>query len=174
MTSTPSHHDDALAAYLGDHLAGARTAIELAERCASTGPDDGIGRSLSRFVDEVREDESALRSLAEALDVEPPLTRRAAGLAGMLGVAARDILPDDDPALRRLEDVEALCVGVWGKRLLWSTLLRLDDPRLERFELARLAERADEQERELLRLRELAIGDVFDLPERAVETETIA
>jgi hypothetical protein len=165
---------NALATYLGDHLAGARTAIELAERCTSTVPDDEIGRSLSRFVDRVREDESELRSLAEALDAGPPLTRRAAGLAGMLGVVARDILPDDDPALRRLEDVEALCVGVWGKRLLWSTLLQLDDPRLERFDLARLAERADEQERELLRLRNLAIRDVFDLPEHAVEAETTA
>jgi hypothetical protein len=56
-------------------------------------------------------------------------------------------------------DLEALAIGVWGKRLLWGTLSRLADvdKRLGELPLDDLIADAERQEVELLRLRQEVI-----------------
>ncbi len=80
------------------------------------------------------------------------------GIAAGVAAKVKDAVPGGAPS--DLEGLEALAVGVWGKRLLWGTLhtiaafhdgfraLPLDD----------LSEKAEDQERELVRLRQRAIA----------------
>ena len=102
-----------------------------------------------------------LRSLRTALDIlgegESVLTRSVGAMGGML-TWLRDAAPvGSAPTL--LEDLEALAIGVWGKRLLWGTLARVAayDPRLAVLDADRLAAQAETEEREILRLRSAEI-----------------
>jgi hypothetical protein len=93
----------------------------------------------------------------ESLDRDRSLIRRgldvATDLAGMAGELAATASPGP------FADLEMLAVGVWGKRLLWGTLLKLAevDERFRSLPLADLSDSADRQEIELLRLRNDAI-----------------
>ena len=65
-------------------------------------------------------------------------------------------------------DLEALAIGVWGKRLLWGALAMLAevDDRLARLPFPSLAERATDHERQILAFRrELLVPTL--LPGRA-------
>jgi hypothetical protein len=94
--------------------------------------------------------------------------KRVAGIALSLVAWGRDLLPSGArPTLA--EELEVLAMGVWGKRLLWGALARVaeSDPRFEDLDLEALTARAEDHERELLRLREDALVDAFGL--RAAE-----
>jgi hypothetical protein len=161
----PSDLDlDALRIYVGDHLAGARAGIEAAERCAD-GSDGELERHLRGFLDEVAEETAVLRTTLDRLGVTAPMSRQAAAKAGALAGVVRELLPGSYTAVNRLEDVEALCVGVWGKRLLWSTLIRVAaaDERLTDLPFDDLAERAERQERELMAWRQRAADEALGL-----------
>jgi hypothetical protein len=56
-------------------------------------------------------------------------------------------------------DLEALAIGVWGKRLLWGALIELSevDERIASLPLSDLSDQAERQEVELLRLRSESI-----------------
>ena len=155
---------DALRTYLGDHLAGARLGTETAERCAD-GSDGELERYLRGFLDQIAEETATLRSTLDLLEVSPPATRQALTKAGAVVNVVREALPGGYTPLRRLEDLEALCVGVWGKRLLWSTLIRVasTDGRLGAMPYAELAEHAERQERELLAWRDRAAADALGI-----------
>jgi hypothetical protein len=60
---------------------------------------------------------------------------------------------------RPFSDLEALAIGVWGKRLLWGALIELSviDERIAELPLDSLTEQAERQEVELLRLRSDAV-----------------
>jgi hypothetical protein len=86
---------------------------------------------------------------------------RAIGLSSSVVIWARNLLiPQPAPML--VEDLEALAVGIWGKRLLWGAIARRAgvDPRLADVPVERLAESAEQQEIEVLRLRDDAIAPV--------------
>ncbi|MGZ8631729.1 MAG: hypothetical protein ACXWZF_12310 [Actinomycetota bacterium] len=68
-----------------------------------------------------------------------------------------------EPVPSLLEDLEALAVGVWGKRLLWGATARkaAEDRRLVDIEIERLVEMAEAQEIELLRLRDAELDTLM-------------
>ena len=70
--------------------------------------------------------------------------------------------------LSRLMELEVLLLGVTGKLALWRALLQLtpDEPRLDRGELERLIERAAGQLQEVEALRERAVADALEPPDR--------
>jgi len=59
------------------------------------------------------------------------------------------------PSPRPFSDLEALAIGVWGKRLLWGALIELSDvdDRIAELPLHDLTEQAERQEVQLFRLR---------------------
>ena len=65
--------------------------------------------------------------------------------------------------LSRLEELEALSLGVEGKASLWKALRRThgDDPRLRDVDLAALLERAQSQRRRLERQRVRAADEAL-------------
>jgi hypothetical protein len=117
-----------LSIYLNDHLAGSTAGLELARRVA-----DGT------LADEIEEDRATLVDVMRRLDVD---TDEARQVIAWIGEKALRVKPGG-----RLHDLEALSLGVEGKRALWEALrhARADDPRLDGIDLAALSARAQSQ-----------------------------
>lgn len=157
--------DDArLRTYLNDHLAGASAAVWTLVRMAADHRDDELGAPLAELRDQISMDRDALRDAVGRLPAGESAWKRAVGAVGSLAGWARNLLPDSSrpsPA----EELEALAIGVWGKRLLWGTMTRVAerDRRFADLDVDELAERADAQEKELLRLRDRFLDETFGL-----------
>jgi hypothetical protein len=113
----------ALIAYLRDHLSGADMAIRVVHRLGSTNrstEDETLFRRLSK---EFEEDHSVVRTLLTHLRASGRSIKRAAGFASgaVLSVPAGG-QPGDLSLLRTLE---ALAIGVQGKRCMWRALQNL-------------------------------------------------
>lgn len=137
-----------LATYLNDHLAGSVTAVELLEyleRVRAGTPDAAFAAALRA---DILADRGELEVLMGRLGVTPSRPRKAAAWVAERMTELK--LRADDPsagALRRLEVVEAVSVGVEGKRLLWRALAEAAGaaPALRGTDYARLERRAEEQ-----------------------------
>jgi hypothetical protein len=156
--------DRSFAIYLRDHLAGAEAASQIVRRLRRHPDQASIGGSMERLGPQFEEERAVLRSVIRRIspDEQAGVTKQALGIAGGLLAWARQMaLPGRTPSL--VEDLEALAVGVWGKRLLWGALARAAarDERLIDIEVERLVKTAEAQEVELLRLRDEALS-TFD------------
>jgi uncharacterized membrane protein/carbon monoxide dehydrogenase subunit G len=129
-----------LAIYLNDHLAGAMAGVALAKRLARTHP------ALRGLAADVEEDQRELVAIMRTLEVDTqwykPIVGRLGEKLGRLKLNGR--------LLRRapLSDVlelEAMALGITGKRAIWRALQTLEDPRLDAAALDRLEERAEAQ-----------------------------
>ena len=114
----------ALHAYLNDHLAGAASALAMLAHLSAAYADDV---DVATFADDLRADVLADREQLERvmarLNVEQSGVRRAAAWAGEKLVELKVRL--DDPGrhgLHLLELLEAVSLGVEGKRQLWLAL----------------------------------------------------
>ena len=146
------------AGYLNDHLGGSEVALKITDRLIEEHGDDDVGVYMRGFHGEIEEarPRSGPRSTSSIRREHPHEER---GDRRRTGPWVRDASPvGSAPTL--LEDLEALAIGVWGKRLLWGTLARaaVYDPRFRALEIDRLTAQADAEERDLLRLR----GDEID------------
>jgi hypothetical protein len=121
-----------LSIYLNDHLAGSAAGLELARRVG-----DGT------LAGEIEEDRAALIDVMRRLEVDTDEARQA---IAWIGEKALRVKPGG-----RLHDLEALSLGVEGKRALWEALrhARADDPRLDGIDLAALSARAQSQRRRI-------------------------
>ena len=155
---------DLLAIYLNDHLAGATAARELVRRAASSNRRSDYGRFLERLASEVDEDRDALlaimRALGASVDQLKVLGGWGAEKLGRFKLNGR--LLGYSP-LSRLVELEALALGVSGKRALWRALelLAPDQPGLGRFDLSHLIVRAEAQLDELETYRLQAAAEAF-------------
>lgn len=144
-----------LGIYLNDHLAGAVAATELARRVLHNNRDTGLEGDLERLVAEVDEDRTALEQLMERLGVSRSTLKTSAGWllekAGRLKLNGRPFGYSD---LSRVEELEALSLGVAGKLALWTALKRLADQGVDLgLDLDPLIARAQRQRRLLERRR---------------------
>ena len=149
-----------LATYLNDHLSGATAAVELLDHLASTYKQPDINGFVIQLKREIEDDTLVLEDLMARLKVEQSRSRKAsAWLAGKLGELK---LVVDDPAagsLRLFESLEALSLGIEGKRSLWLALIAAaeKDPNLNLINYERMVQRAEDQRNRVeARRRELA------------------
>lgn len=125
---------DALAIYLNDHLAGSVGALELIDTLAANEESRPLADTLRGLHREISADQRMLRELIARLDAGESSVKRAAAWLGekagriRLALAARE-----EPALARLEGLEALAMGILGKRGLWLALAQVaeSDARLQ-------------------------------------------
>jgi hypothetical protein len=146
-----------LAIYLKDHLAGSEAGLEILEHIEAA---HGVGRIAditSRIRREIEGEREVLAQLLERLAESSSLPRRVAGWMSEKALALKLIA--DDPgngALRLFEAVEAIELGVHGKRGLWKALEANAGqvPELATVAYAPLITQAEEQEvlLEILRL----------------------
>jgi hypothetical protein len=154
----------ALASYLNDHAAGAIVALDVARRYRDQATEPDVRATMERLVREIVRDRAALLRAIHVVGSGPSMPRSmwAVGVSWVAWARSRFA----DPVVRELEDLETLCLGVFGKRLLWGTLANLPDPPrpLPVEELDRLSASADRQEKDLIRLREDRLSALTEDP----------
>ena len=157
--------EDRLSIYLNDHLAGSTAGVKLAQRVEQHHRSMGAGSALDGLASEIEEDRETLLELMGRFGVRPD--RAKAAVAWAAEKAARLKLQGEligFSSLSRLEELEALALGVEGKLALWQALSRSfgADPRLGPIDLEALSERARSQrarlEQERLRAAEAAFN----------------
>ena len=107
----------ALATYLRDHLAGADTAIQVVESLRDAyrgGPEGTLFESLHH---QFREDRGVVEGILAELGYNSRSTKRLAGRA--TGNALRVVAGGAPGDLSLFRTLEALAIGVQGKRCLW-------------------------------------------------------
>ena len=107
----------AFATYLRDHLAGADTAIQVVQGLRGAyrgGPEGTLFESL---YDQFREDRGVVEGILAELGYTSRSTKRLAGLA--TGNALRVVAAGAPGELSLFRTLEALAIGVQGKRCLW-------------------------------------------------------
>ena len=145
-----------IATYLNDHLAGSVVALELLEHLESTHSDNELSAFFRQLRTDIAADRDELQGLMERLDIGESRTRKAS--AWLAGKVTELKLKFDDPQegdLRLFESLEALSLGIEGKRSLWTALAAASEvsPSLRIIDYERLTQRAEEQRDRVEKLR---------------------
>lgn len=147
----------ALGAYLRHHVAGSEVAERMARSLLERELDPEVKSFLERFTGSLIGERAFVLTALDQLSEGPGLIERGLGMATGVATKVKDAVPGGTPS--DLEGLEALAVGVWGKRLLWGTLKTIATfhDGLRTLPLDDLSEQAESQERELIRLRQRSI-----------------
>jgi hypothetical protein len=149
-----------LGIYLNDHLAGAVLGGELARRALGNNREGPLSDFLRSLHGDITEDRETLIRLMDRLGLARNPFKMTLGWAsekvGRLKPNGRFLAYS---RLSRLEELEALAVGIEAKRSMWVLLAALEeaDDRLKGFDFPTLIKRAEAQREELERHR-LAAG----------------
>jgi hypothetical protein len=140
--------NDDLATYLNDHLAGSIGAIEMVDHLSETYRGKPTEAFCKELRDEITGDQYELREMMRALEVKESNVRKAgAWIAEKFGRIKMHPEGEGsgDPGL--FLALEALVLGITGKQFLWRALATAQEswPQLQRFDFARLQNRAKEQ-----------------------------
>jgi hypothetical protein len=150
-----------LGVYLNDHLAGSSAALEL---LAELGQLEGFKDWASRLRSEIAADRQELEKLMRSADITESSARKAAAWLTEKLAELKTRL-DDRPGglLQRLELIEALALGIEGKRALWMALqsVAAQVPALQGLNYADLIARATEQRRDVEVRRLQAAADAL-------------
>jgi hypothetical protein len=141
---------DRLATYLNDHLAGSRFALDLLARLQGAFGGDALGEWARRISAEIENDRNVLQSIVEKLDSQQDPLKEAAGWVAEKASQIKLALDTRDE-LGVFEALEALSLGVLGKRALWTALSSIapKDHRLQGIDFGTLITRAQEQFQEV-------------------------
>jgi hypothetical protein len=148
--------DEHIATYLNDHLAGSVVAVELMENLEEVYADTPVAEFITRLHADIEADRQELKDLMDRLQVSESTTRKAS--AWLTEKLTQLKLRLDDPTrgdLRLFESLEALSLGIEGKRCLWLGLSAAAEvsPRLRIADYERLKQRAEEQRERVERKR---------------------
>ena len=140
--------DDNLVGYLNDHLAGSVGALELLDRLI----ENYQGKPLERFFQDLRgnieEDQKKLEELIHKLGEEESGVRKAgAWILEKLSRAKIRLAESEEEKVGLFLALEALALGITGKRSLWRALAAAAEtvPPLARLDYSALEKRAAEQ-----------------------------
>ena len=156
--------EDRLSIYLNDHLGGATAGANLARRLADDDRSSATGAVLAAIADEIAQDRETLLDVMQRLSVGRDQVKAALGWGAEKASRLKftgELL--GHTALSRLEELEALALGVEGKLALWQALRHThgSDPRLAGVDLEDLIDRARSQRRRLEQQRRNAASDAF-------------
>jgi hypothetical protein len=137
-----------LATYLNDHLAGAVVALELLATLTAAHAGTPLADFFAQLTTDIAADRRELEDLMSRLEIGESRTRKASAWLAEKFTELK--LRVDDPAggeLRLFESLEALSLGIEGKRSLWRVLSALaeDTPGLQSLDYERLLDRAQKQ-----------------------------
>ena len=143
-----------LTAYLQDHAAGAAGALDLVGHLISIHAGSPDARFFERLRTQIKEDRAILDALLSRLQARESTISNAMSRAGEK--AARVKLRLAGPGgeeLGRLEALDALSLGIEGKRALWLALAAAASPKRPTADFAALARRAAAQRKGVERRR---------------------
>jgi len=135
--------NDPLAVYLHDHLAGAVVAINLIEALRDQHAGEPLGEFAAQLLGEVEADRAVLQEIAERVGSGSSAVKDAAAWLSEK-VSRLKLGREAGGELGTFEALEALALGILGKRALWRALTTLGD-RFRDIDLESLASRAQAQ-----------------------------
>ena len=134
--------------YLNDHLAGSVGALELLDRLIDTYREKPLEHFFRNLRDDIHHDQEQLKELMQKLGAEESAVRKAgAWVAEKLSRAKIELTEEAEGEIGLLLALEALVLGITGKRSLWRALQSASRtvPQLARMDYAGLENRAIEQ-----------------------------
>jgi hypothetical protein len=140
--------DEHLATYLNDHLAGSVVAVELMENLEAVYADTPVAKFVAKLRADVEADREELKALMGQLQIYESRTRKASAWLTEKFTELKLRLDDSTRGdLRLFESLEALSLGIEGKKSLWVALSAAAEvsPRLRIADYERLKTRAEEQ-----------------------------
>jgi len=141
---------DKLSIYLNDHLAGSMTGVELAKRSRANNQGTPLGDFLDRLTREIEEDRETLKSLMERLGVRSdPVKAYGAWAMEKVGRLKLNGQLTGYSPLSRLVELEALELGITGKRAMWAALEHVIGADMPGFDFGELQRRAERQAAEV-------------------------
>jgi len=145
-----------LATYLNDHLAGSVVALELLEHLEAAHAQDPLRDFFRELLADIAADRDELEALMKTLNIDQSHTRKASAWLAEKFTELK--LRFDDPkagALLLFESLEALSLGIEGKRGLWIALAATSETTasLRIADYDRLQQRALEQRNRVEELR---------------------
>jgi hypothetical protein len=137
-----------LVAYLNDHLAGSVAAIELIEDLIDASDDAPLKAFLADLKRDIESDQKVLEQLiAGAGESEGVVRKAAAWLSEKAARAKFKVAGEDLGGLGLVQAFEMLALGIHGKELLWRALAVSNWPPPHHVDLAKLEQRAVEQQK---------------------------
>jgi hypothetical protein len=118
--------DPALVAYLREHLGGADLAIQIVERLRRTQADRDERQLFAWLYEELEADREVVRTLLHSLGWSSRSPKRLVGKA--TGAVLKVMTGGSSGDLSLFRTLEALAIGVQGKRCMWRALQSLSLP----------------------------------------------
>ncbi len=140
--------DANLERYLNDHLAGSSGAVLIIQNLADSQNSPEPRDYFLKLKSEVEEDRKLLEKLLKSAGLKPSDTLKAAGkVAGGIGMMKMWWEGFGPGELGMFEALEALALGIQGKRLLWLALNEISPwfPEWREFDFVKLELDAIEQ-----------------------------
>jgi hypothetical protein len=153
-----------LKTYLRDHLAGSVAALQLLDHLIKTNTGMPLERFFIALRQEVGEDQNALKKMLHDLGDTEGLMRNIGAFLSEKLMRVKLLLEDPTGSrLAHLEKLEALALGIEGKRALWRSLgsVAQEVPPLRSVDFDRLDERAEAQAKRVETLRIEAAREAF-------------
>jgi hypothetical protein len=147
---TPVERTPPIATYTNDHLGGSAGALDLLSTLRSHAHSAEFERVLDGITAAIEADRNSLLEVMQRLGVEPGWVKQAGARVGekVMRVKSSNLVTGDED-LSRLLELEALCIGIAGKRAGWLALRAADRSELADVDLDGLIARADDQRERL-------------------------
>ena len=132
-----------LSSYLNDHLAGAVGALELLDRLIKTYQGKPLERFFAELRGEIDADQKKLQELIDRLD----LRKARCWVLGKFSRPKIQLSESSEGEMGLFLALEALALGITGKRSLWRALAVASEtvPQLRALDYSELESRAIEQ-----------------------------
>jgi hypothetical protein len=156
--------NESLTTYLNDHLAGSVVALELLDHLEEDGAGTAQVSALAGVQADIEVDRQELEAFMAQLGIAVSAPRKATGwLVEKLSEVKLHLDDAGDGALRRLEALETLSLGIAGKEALWHALAAAAEaaPELRVLDYTRLGQRAATQRAVVEELRLRAAQEAF-------------
>lgn len=154
-------HDN-ISTYLNDHLAGSVAAIELIDGLVNASDDASLKQFLGDLKCEIEADQKVLEQLiADTGESEGVVRKAAAWLSEKAARAKFKVAGEDFGGLGLVQALEMLALGIRGKELLWRSLSVSSWSPARDVDLAKLEQRAIEQQRRVDERRLEAVRAAF-------------
>ena len=144
---THSKSTSHLHTYLNDHLAGSVAALELLDHLVEHHDGNPLEKFFRDLRTEISTDQETLRTLIRKLGAEESSVRKASAWITQKIGQMKIGTADADDRFGLLQALEALALGIAGKKLLWRLLgaIASHRPEFEETDFRRLETRAEEQ-----------------------------
>jgi hypothetical protein len=135
--------------YINDHIAGSVAALELLEHLINAYADHPLASFFVDLEREIKSDQAVLKQLLATAQKKPSFFRKiAAWISEKFARSKVKLAGEEIGGLGLVQALEMLALGIRGKQLLWRALAASAWSGLQTVDLARLEQRAiDQQER---------------------------